>query len=115
MCALLPRRRGADATGRCGDGDAVAAKRKMSELTHLDQSGAAHMVDVSGKAITARQAIAHGRISMSVEARDALAQGWTKKGDVLAVARVAGIMGAKTKTELKHGRPPDRESGRHHG
>src|SRR3546814_1410979 len=83
MCALLPRRRGSDATGRCGDGDAVAAKRKMSELTHLDQSGAAHMVDVSGKAITARQAIAHGRISMSVEARDAIAQGLTKKGDVL--------------------------------
>ncbi|HEY9578699.1 MAG TPA: cyclic pyranopterin monophosphate synthase MoaC [Rhizorhapis sp.] len=72
----------------------------MSELTHLDQSGAAHMVDVSGKAITARQAIAHGRISMSVEARDAIAQGLTKKGDVLAVARVAGIMGAKKTSEL---------------
>src|SRR3546814_13546831 len=72
----------------------------MSELTHLDQSGAAHMVDVSGKAITARQAIAHGRISMSVEARDAIAQGLTKKGDVLAVARVAGIMGAKKTSAL---------------
>src|SRR3546814_14244765 len=72
----------------------------MSELTHLDQSGAAHMVDVSGKAITARQAIAHGRLSMSVEARDAIAQGLTKKGDVLADARVAGIMGAKKTSEL---------------
>src|SRR3546814_9166721 len=86
----------------CGDGDAVAAKRKMSELTHLDQSGAAHMVDVSGKAITARQAIAHGRISMSVEARDAIAQGLTKKGDVLAVARVAGIDRKRTRLNSSH-------------
>src|SRR3546814_2721341 len=72
----------------------------MSELNNLDQSGAAHMVDVSGKAITARQAIAHGRITMSVEARDAIAQGLIKKGDVIAVACVAGLMGGKKTSEL---------------
>lgn len=72
----------------------------MSRLTHLDSDGAAQMVDVSAKTVTARQAIASGRISMSNEARDAIAQGLVKKGDVLAVARVAGIMGAKKTADL---------------
>lgn len=72
----------------------------MSRLTHLDKDGAAHMVDVSAKAVTTRQAIASGRISMSAEAREAIAAGLVKKGDVLAVARVAGIMGAKKTSEL---------------
>lgn len=72
----------------------------MSRLTHLDEDGAAHMVDVSAKATTARQAIASGRISMSAEARQAIAAGLVKKGDVLAVARVAGIMGAKKTSDL---------------
>lgn len=72
----------------------------MSKLTHLDKDGSAHMVDVSAKAVTAREAIATGRITMSGEAAAAIAQGLVKKGDVLAVARVAGIMAAKRTAEL---------------
>lgn len=72
----------------------------MSELTHLDKDGAARMVDVSGKAVTAREAVAKGRISMSAEAAAAIRDGLVKKGDVLAVARVAGIMAAKKTAEL---------------
>jgi len=72
----------------------------MSKLTHLDKDGSAHMVDVSAKAVTAREAIATGRIAMSEEAAAAIAQGLVKKGDVLAVARVAGIMAAKRTAEL---------------
>ncbi|WP_022681111.1 cyclic pyranopterin monophosphate synthase MoaC [Sphingobium bisphenolivorans] len=72
----------------------------MSKLTHLDEDGSAHMVDVSAKAVTSRQAVAGGRISMSEEAAAAIAQGLVKKGDVLAVARVAGIMAAKRTADL---------------
>ncbi len=72
----------------------------MSRLTHLDNAGAAHMVDVGGKAITAREAIATGRITMSAEAATAIRTGAAAKGDVLAVARVAGIMAAKRTAEL---------------
>ena len=72
----------------------------MTRLTHLDQDGAAHMVDVSAKPATTRQAIATGRITMSQEARQAISEGLVKKGDVLAVARVAGIMAAKKTSEL---------------
>jgi len=72
----------------------------MSGLTHLDAEGAARMVDVSGKAVTVREAVARGRISMSAEAAAAIRDGLVKKGDVLAVARVAGIMGAKKTSEL---------------
>ena len=72
----------------------------MSKLTHLDEEGSAHMVDVSAKAVTARQAVASGRITMSGEAAAAIAQGLVKKGDVLAVARVAGIMAAKRTADL---------------
>ncbi len=72
----------------------------MSDLTHLDESGAAHMVDVGGKPVTAREAVATGRITMSAEAAAAIAAGSVKKGDVLAVARVAGIMAAKKTAEL---------------
>lgn len=72
----------------------------MSSLTHLDEDGSAHMVDVSAKAVTVRQAVAGGRIAMSEEAAAAIAQGLVKKGDVLAVARVAGIMAAKRTAEL---------------
>lgn len=72
----------------------------MSGLTHIDAKGAAHMVDVSGKADTTRQAIATGRIDMSEEAAKAVAEGSAKKGDVLAVARVAGIMAAKRTSDL---------------
>jgi len=69
-------------------------------LTHLDSDGAAHMVDISGKAETSRQAIASGRIDMSAEAVNAIRQGNAKKGDVLGVARVAGIMAAKRTSDI---------------
>jgi cyclic pyranopterin phosphate synthase len=72
----------------------------MSRLTHLDEDGSAHMVDVSAKTVTTRQAVASGRIAMSEEAANAIAQGLVKKGDVLAVARVAGIMAAKRTADL---------------
>lgn len=72
----------------------------MTRLTHLDDSGAAHMVDVGDKAVTKREAVATGRIAMSPEAASAIANGLVKKGDVLAVARVAGIMAAKKTAEL---------------
>ena len=69
-------------------------------LTHIDEQGAAHMVDISGKAETVRQAIATGRISMTAQAARAIAEGSAAKGDVLAVVRVAGIMAAKKTSEL---------------
>ena len=72
----------------------------MTNLTHLDEAGGAHMVDVSGKAVTAREAVAAGRITMSPEAATAIRGGTALKGDVLAVARVAGIMAAKKASEL---------------
>ena len=72
----------------------------MTALTHLDADGAAHMVDVGGKPVTAREAIATGRITMSADAAQAIADGTVKKGDVLAAARVAGIMAAKRTAEL---------------
>ena len=72
----------------------------MSGLTHLDDTGAARMVDVSTKADTVREAVAEGRIEMSAEALAAIRDGTTKKGDVLAVARVAGIMAAKKTSDL---------------
>jgi cyclic pyranopterin phosphate synthase len=67
----------------------------MTRLTHIDGEGSARMVDVSAKATTAREATASGRITMSSVALDAIRAGTVKKGDVLAVARVAGIMAAK--------------------
>ncbi len=72
----------------------------MSGLTHIDEAGAARMVDVGGKAVTAREAVASGRITMSQEAAAAIGAGTAKKGDVLAVARVAGIMAAKRTSDL---------------
>ncbi|AYO76785.1 cyclic pyranopterin monophosphate synthase MoaC [Sphingobium yanoikuyae] len=72
----------------------------MTDLTHLDEDGAARMVDVSAKAVTAREAVAAGRITMAADAAQAIAAGLVKKGDVLAVARVAGIMAAKRTAEL---------------
>ncbi|HEX9805408.1 MAG TPA: cyclic pyranopterin monophosphate synthase MoaC [Alteraurantiacibacter sp.] len=72
----------------------------MSRLTHLDDKGAARMVDVGGKAETARSATATGRIRMSGEALAAVREGSGPKGDVLAAARIAGIMAAKKTGEL---------------
>ncbi|MCH4150465.1 MAG: cyclic pyranopterin monophosphate synthase MoaC [Sphingobium sp.] len=71
-----------------------------ARLTHVDAAGAAHMVDVSGKSDTVRQAIARGRIDMNPQAARAILEGSAKKGDVLGVARVAGIMAAKKTAEL---------------
>lgn len=72
----------------------------MTKLTHLDADGAAHMVDVSAKAVTHREAVAEGVITMSAEARAAIRDGTSKKGDVLAVARIAGVMAAKKTSDL---------------
>ncbi len=72
----------------------------MSKLTHLNESGEAHMVDVGGKAATAREAVAEGRIGMQAGTLRLIVEGGHKKGDVLAVARVAGIMAAKKTAEL---------------
>ena len=72
----------------------------MTRLTHLDEQGAARMVDVSAKAGTVREAIATGRITMSFDASTAILEGAVKKGDVIAVARLAGIMAAKRTSDL---------------
>lgn len=72
----------------------------MTDLTHLDADGRVHMVDVGGKPMTVREAVATGRITMSAAAADAIRAGAIKKGDVLAVARVAGIMAAKRTSDL---------------
>ena len=72
----------------------------MTELTHLDADGKAHMVDIGGKAETRRVAVASGRIAMSPEALAAIRDGEVPKGDVLATARIAGIMAAKKCAEL---------------
>ena len=69
-------------------------------LTHLDEAGNAHMVDVSQKPVTARSATATGRIRMSAAALDAIRDGAVAKGDVLATARIAGIMAAKKTGDL---------------
>lgn len=70
------------------------------ELTHFNQSGDAHMVNVADKAATKRIAIAHGMISMNQVAFDALRKGESKKGDVLGIARIAAIQGTKQTAHL---------------
>ena len=72
----------------------------MSGLTHFDGKGDAHMVDVSDKPVTSRVATAQGDIRMAKNTFDIVSQGRVKKGDVLSVARLAGIMGAKRTPEL---------------
>lgn len=69
-------------------------------LTHFDSQGNAHMVDVGGKAETTRVAIARGHIEMKAETFAMVAAGTAKKGDVLGVARIAGIQAAKRTSEL---------------
>ena len=69
-------------------------------LTHVDAAGQARMVDVSGKDVTARSACASGRVLLSGEAVAALRAGTVPKGDALAVARIAGIAGAKRTPDL---------------
>lgn len=72
----------------------------MSELTHFDAAGQARMVDVSDKPVTARAATAAGAVHMAPETLDLIRQGKHAKGDVLAVARVAAIMGTKRTADL---------------
>lgn len=71
-----------------------------SRLSHVDERGAARMVDVAGKEVTVREAVASGRVELSAEVVALLRRGETAKGDVLAVARVAGIMAAKRTPDL---------------
>jgi cyclic pyranopterin phosphate synthase len=71
-----------------------------TRLSHVDDAGRAHMVDVSAKDPTAREAIARGRVHMQAATLGQIAAGSLPKGDVLAVARLAGIMGAKRTPEL---------------
>jgi cyclic pyranopterin phosphate synthase len=73
---------------------------KNSGLTHFDGQGQAHMVDVAAKAATHRIAVAFGRIVMNPATLDIIVAGTAKKGDVLGIARIAGIMAAKKTSEL---------------
>ncbi len=83
-------------------GESIIKEKIMSEtkLSHFDASGSAVMVDVSEKPVTARQAVARGIITMNAAAFAAVRDGTAQKGDVLGVARIAGIMAAKRTSEL---------------
>ena len=72
----------------------------MSSLTHFDAQGQAHMVDVAGKAATHRVAVASGRIAMQAATLALIETGTAKKGDVLGIARIAGIQAAKKTSDL---------------
>lgn len=72
----------------------------MTELTHFDAAGQAHMVDVSQKPVTDRVAVAEGWVKMQPETLALVTAGTAKKGDVLGIARLAGIMGAKKTADL---------------
>ena len=72
----------------------------MKKLTHLDRQGRAKMVDVTGKPVTEREAVARGTVSMKPETLTLIADGKVPKGDVLCVARIAGIMAAKNTSGL---------------
>ncbi len=73
---------------------------REGKLTHFNAAGEAHMVDVGGKAVTQREAVADGWITMQPETLRLIMEGSHKKGDVLGIARVAGIMGAKRTPDL---------------
>ena len=72
----------------------------MSKLTHFNESGEAHMVDIGDKQTTARRAVVKGRISMKTETLALIKEGKHKKGDVLGIARTAGIMATKRTADL---------------
>ncbi|HEX3245352.1 MAG TPA: cyclic pyranopterin monophosphate synthase MoaC [Chloroflexota bacterium] len=72
----------------------------MTDLTHLDESGRARMVDVSAKDDTVRVATAHGRVLMAPQTLQLVRSGGMAKGDVLAIAQIAGVMGAKRTPEV---------------
>ncbi len=73
---------------------------ETGKLTHIGASGEAHMVDVSGKQESRREAVAEGAVVMQAQTLEAILSGNAKKGDVLATARIAGIMGAKKTSDL---------------
>jgi cyclic pyranopterin monophosphate synthase len=79
---------------------AKGRRREATRLTHVDARGDVRMVDVSGKAVSAREAVARGRIRISNEALGMIRAGALKKGDPLQIARVAGIMAAKQTADL---------------
>jgi cyclic pyranopterin monophosphate synthase len=79
---------------------AKKTSKQKPALTHIDGSGEARMVDVSAKPATERLAVAEGRVVMSEATLDLIVSGNAKKGDVLGVARIAGIMAAKRTSEL---------------
>ena len=72
----------------------------MGELTHLTPSGEAHMVNVGSKSVTERRAVASGKVIMAAETLDLVMKGNAKKGDVISIARIAGIMAAKKTADL---------------
>jgi len=72
----------------------------MADLTHFDDEGRAHMVDVSAKALTLREAVAEGVVLMQAATLERVTSGTASKGDVAGVARLAGIMGAKKTADL---------------
>ncbi len=76
------------------------AEEELKAMTHFNKEGRAQMVDVSSKLVTARTAIARGVVKMKPETLELIREGAIKKGDVLAVAQVAGIMGAKKTPDL---------------
>src|SRR5581483_8653294 len=86
--------------GICWATDSDDEKWAMTKLSHLDAKGAAHMVDVGGKAVTAREARAEATVTLSAQAFAAVMDGTAPKGDVLAAARIAGIMAAKRVPDL---------------
>ena len=97
----FPGRRKPDASGGCHSGDPNAAEaRRVSKLSHIDERGEARMIDVSDKATTSRTAIAEGFVGMLPATLALIESGEAKKGDVLATARIAGIMAAKKTHEL---------------
>jgi cyclic pyranopterin phosphate synthase len=78
----------------------MPASSDMNRLTHIDEAGAARMVDVSGKAVAERSATAEGFVAMRADTLALVTSGTARKGDVLATARIAGIMAAKRTHEL---------------
>src|SRR6185312_16674562 len=99
---MLPRGREPDAPGQRDGGGAGTAGRRSAVrgFTHFDAAGNAVMVDVTGKAVTDRTATARARVVMSPDTLAMIRAGTAKKGDVLGVARLAGIMGAKRTADL---------------
>jgi len=95
-----PKSKGRSSEGLQASKSGAASLKPTSKLTHIDEQGRAKMVDVTGKETTYREAIARGIVKMRPETLRLIEQGKMKKGDVLTVAQVAGIMAAKKTSEL---------------